>query len=87
MDSSIFEEGFKLMAFGMGNVFLFLILMVVIITIASKLLTPYAHLLEEPVKPKRKGAKKKSTLPKSEDDNAIISAITSAVHQFRQDKK
>ncbi len=86
MDTSIFNEGLKLMAFGMGNVFLFLILMVIIITITSKVLAPFAHLLEEPAKPKAK-RKVSNKKPESKDDKAMVSAIIAAVHQFRQDNK
>ncbi len=78
----IMGEGIKLMVMGMGMVSLFLILMVIVISVVAKLLAPFAGILEEPAKP----AKKKKRVTVGKEDNAIIAAIISAVHQYRQDK-
>ncbi len=83
MDTSVFNEGIKLMVVGMGMVFTFLVLMVIIISLAAKVLAPFAGCLEEPVKAKKKPAKKAVA---GADDSSIVAAIISAVHQFRQDQ-
>ncbi len=84
MDTSVFNEGIKLMVVGMGMVFTFLVLMVIIISLAAKVLAPFAGCLEEPVKAKKKPAKK--AVAGAADDSSIVAAIISAVHQFRQDQ-
>ena len=77
------EDGLKLMVVGMGTVFFFLALMVIIIGIAAKLLAPFAGLLEAPASAK-KAPRKKAV---AQDDTAVIAAITSAVHQHRNKNK
>jgi sodium pump decarboxylase gamma subunit len=44
-------DGFKLLVIGMGWVFLFLTLMIVVMELVSKVVTPYAHILENPLAP------------------------------------
>ena len=44
---NIIIDGFKLMLTGMGMVFCFLTIMVILISVLAKILKPYAHLLEE----------------------------------------
>jgi oxaloacetate decarboxylase gamma subunit len=75
-------DGFKLMAIGMGMVFFFLALMVIIMQIVAKLLAPYAHIFDEPAsssKSKKRSQPKKSTGNKDE----VVTAITAAVHKYR----
>ena len=71
----MFIDGFKLMVTGMGMVFLFLSIMVVLISWMAKILSPFAHMLEEPVKapaPKKKA-----------QDDDVVAAIVAAVHKHR----
>jgi oxaloacetate decarboxylase (Na+ extruding) subunit gamma len=77
-------DGFKLMVIGMGMVFIFLIIMVFVISFMAKILAPYAHLLEEKtVAATGPGASKKASTTKSDD---IISAIVAAVHKYRSER-
>ncbi len=71
-------DGLKLTVIGMGTVFLFLILMVFIISFTSKLLAPFVGILE-----KRDELSPPKNLQKS--SKKILSAIMAAVHQYRQD--
>ncbi len=81
----LLQEGLKLMVVGMGVVFLFLALMVVIMTGMAKVLAPYAKLLDKPVdKPQRKPAKKPAAA--SGDDAAKAAAAVAAVHMHRNKK-
>ena len=77
------EDGFKLMVIGMGTVFCFLALMVIIIEIAAKVLAPFAGLLEPPA-PAKRAPRKKAV---AKDDTAVVAAITSAVHKYRNENE
>jgi len=74
-------DGVNLMILGMGSVFLFLILMVVVIGIAAKLLAPYAHLLEAPAASPRPQKKSGGKM-----DKDLISAIVQAVQMHKDSK-
>jgi oxaloacetate decarboxylase (Na+ extruding) subunit gamma len=76
-------EGFKLMVAGMGTVFVFLALMILIINGLAKVLAPFAGVLEEKKDPR---AKKNISKSDQKDNKAIITAIVSAVHQYRKDR-
>jgi sodium pump decarboxylase gamma subunit len=71
------------MVAGMGTVFIFLALMIFIINGLAKVLAPFAGVLEEKKEPRvnRKGSK-----TEQKDNKAIITAIVSAVHQYRKDR-
>ena len=71
----MFIDGFKLMVTGMGMVFLFLTVMVLLISLLAKILSPFAHLLEESVIA--------STKTPAENDDDVVAAIVAAVHQHR----
>jgi len=71
----MFVDGLKLMVTGMGMVFLFLTIMVVLISWMAKILSPFAHLLEEPV-----AAPSKKT---AANDDDVVAAIVAAVHKHR----
>jgi len=72
----MFVDGLKLMVNGMGMVFLFLSIMVIIISWMAKVLAPFSHLIEEPVKtaPPKKNNQK---------DDDVVAAIVAAVHKHR----
>lgn len=78
-------DGFKLMVIGMGSVFVFLSLMVVIIGIMAKLLAPYSHFLgERDVSSKQR--KPSSAGVKDGVDRGVIAAISAAVAKYRADR-
>ena len=79
----MFTEGLKLMVAGMGTVFLFLALMIFIINGLAKVLAPFAGMLEEKKEPKIKKTVSKGG---STDNKTLITAIVSAVHQYRKDR-
>jgi oxaloacetate decarboxylase (Na+ extruding) subunit gamma len=76
-------SGFKLMIAGMGAVFLFLVLMIFIINGLTKVLAPFAGIFEEKKQPM---ADKTGRKHHTDDGKAHITAIISAVHQYRKDK-
>ncbi len=76
-------EGFKLMVAGMGTVFIFLVLMIFIIEGLAKVLAPFAGILEK----KEIRAPRTSGKTSKTNDKALVSAIISAVHQYRKDRR
>ncbi|OGV39129.1 MAG: hypothetical protein A2020_13630 [Lentisphaerae bacterium GWF2_45_14] len=80
-------DGIKLMIVGMGVVFSFLGLMVLVILATAKVLAPFAGILEEKpaeAKASRRQSKKK-TGPESGAE--VEAVITAAVHQYRKENK
>lgn len=82
----LLQEGLKLMAVGMGVVFLFLGLMVVVISGAAKILAPFAGILSKPEgKTQRKKPAKKAVADTGKDA-AMAAAAVAAVHLHRNKK-
>lgn len=78
-------EGLKLMAIGMGMVFIFLILMVFLINASARILAPFSGMLEEAETASSPSKRKRTSTDSGKEDSAMIAAIISAVHQFRRD--
>jgi oxaloacetate decarboxylase gamma subunit len=79
-------DGLKLMVIGMGTVFTFLAIMVMVISWSARLLAPYAGLLAETTAkpaPRRQAPKSAG----SAADAAPVAAIVAAVHQYRQEHR
>ena len=76
-------DGFKLMAIGMGMVFLFLTIMVYVISFMAKVLEPYGHLLADETTGSGTGGKAGKVSKAKSDD--VISAIVAAVHKYRSE--
>ena len=66
-------DGFKLLCIGMGWVFVFLILMIALISLSSKLLAPFSHILEKPPAPK-----KPRPAPSGEAEETRLMAVAAA---------
>ncbi|MBR2427004.1 MAG: OadG family protein [Lentisphaeria bacterium] len=77
-------DGVKAVVLGMGMVYVFLIIMIILMTIMSKLLAPYANFLvkQQPVK---KAAAKKADGGKtlSAEDKILAKAAIEAVKMHR----
>lgn len=73
---NIIIDGLKLMITGMGMVFVFLSIMVLLISILAKVLKPFAHLLEEATEGVPSGAS-------AEEEKDVVAAIVAAVHKYR----
>jgi oxaloacetate decarboxylase gamma subunit len=81
MDSnSLISEGFALMGFGMGFVFVFLTLLVLMTGLMSRLVTRFAP-EPEPV------AARRPTPAPAADQQQLIAVITAAIHQYRAKHK
>lgn len=77
-------DGLKLLVIGMSGVFLFLALIVVLISVTAKVIAPVAHILEPP--PAQPKTRKKPS-SKGAGDNSNLAAAVAAVHMHRQDGK
>lgn len=81
-------NGIKAMVLGMGMVYVFLLIMIVLMTIMSKLLAPFAGMLEKPVaapKTKKKAAPKSGAM--SAQDVVLAKAAITAVKLHRGEAK
>lgn len=76
------QSGILLMVIGMGTVFVFLAIMVCAIKISARVSAPFAHLIPEPTP---KGKPKKKPAAAAADDATLLTVISAAVHQYRQD--
>ena len=76
-------DGFKLMAIGMGMVFCFLILMVIIMQVVAKLLAPYAHVFAEQQTNSSNTKKRRPQVKQKGNNDEIVTAVTAAVHKYR----
>lgn len=74
----LFLDGLRLMVMGMGTVFLFLLIMILCMSLMSKVLAPFAKHFEPA--PAAKPAAKKA----SQSDADIAAAAVAAVELFRK---
>lgn len=81
---NLISEGFSLMIFGMGFVFVFLTLLVYATTGMSKLVVKY---IPEPA-PKLKSSASRSTVAAKAagSNDEVVAVLAAAVHKFRADK-
>lgn len=90
--SSLLNEGSTLMLFGMGFVFIFLTLLVIMTTLMSRLITLYEKsvgvLPEDGVpSPTAVIPQHGPIAPPEADDNTLISIFTAAIHKYRSRHK
>lgn len=76
---NLFSEGLTLMVFGMGFVFVFLTLLVIVTGIMSRLISRY---LPEPP-PKAAKARPQAAVAGQAGNNELIAVLTAAVHKHR----
>ena len=81
MSSTLLEQGLELMLFGMGTVFVFLTLLIVVTGWMSSL----AQRLEPP--PAAPLARKRRGAPESQPSPAVVAAISAAIHEYRKDSR
>lgn len=74
MEYSLVAEGLKFMVLGMSVVFLFLVFMVLILEVQSRIMTKY---FPDPQKPR-------CSVPSKNDNKDIVAAITAAIIHHRK---
>ena len=80
MTESLLNQGFSLLIYGVSVVFVFLTLLVILTAIMSKTVLKF---FPEPVA--EPTASKKPQASASQSDAQVITAISAAVHKYRQD--
>ena len=76
--NSLVSEGLNLMVYGMGFVFVFLTLLVIVTTLMSKMVNRF---LPEPIAE----PKAKASAPQSSGNNdELLAVLTAAVHKYRK---
>ncbi|MBO4492478.1 MAG: OadG family protein [Lentisphaeria bacterium] len=83
MDTRLLLDGLKAMVLGMGMVYVFLVVMILLMKVMSKLLAPYSKFLvkESPKKAPKAAAAGKSAL--SAADRLLAQAAIAAVRMHR----
>ncbi len=83
MGANLVIEGLKFMVLGMTTVFLFLLLMILVLNIISKIVKKYfPHKKLAPIRAR----KQNNTATLHKGDGAIIAAITASIQEFKQQK-
>ena len=80
MQGTLMQQGGELMLFGMGTVFVFLSLLVVLTTFMSSLLQRY-------VKPEPAAVVQSRVPVAKQDDAQLVAVISAAIHQHRSKQK
>jgi len=84
METNLIMEGFKFMVLGMTTVYLFLMLMILVMKIVSKIVNRYFPQKKlAPISIKKVNLSK----PQKNNDDAIVAAITASIQQFRKQKQ
>jgi len=84
METNLIMEGFKFMVLGMTTVYLFLMLMILVMKIVSKVVNTYFPQKKlKPISIKKVNLSK----PQQNNDDAIVAAITASIQQFRKQKQ
>lgn len=76
---NLLSEGLTLMVFGMGFVFTFLTLLVVVTTYMSKLVVKY----EPAPQPKAAKSRPPSPVAVQQGNDELVAVISAAVHKYR----
>ncbi len=81
MTGSLLNQGFSLLIYGIGVVFMFLTLLVILTTLMSKFISKFfPEPVAEPAAPRRQPA-----VAGAQPDAQLITAISMAVHKYRKD--
>lgn len=81
MDNELMRQGVELMLFGMGTVFIFLALLVVVTSAMSTLIQRFAK--PEPVI----SAQPPRVQAAASNDQQLVAVITAAIHKYRSRHK
>ncbi|MGP9685946.1 OadG family protein [Halomonas sp. AOP25-F1-15] len=82
-DQELLQDGLALMALGMGVVFVFLAILVVSVTLMSKLID---HFQPGPAAADM-GRKSLSSSASSSPDDEVMAVISAAVHRYRSTRR
>ena len=81
MQQTLLQQGLQLMLFGMGTVFIFLVVLIACTTLMSRLVLRFAP--ADPLPITSDNAPQQYSSAQRPDRARLIAAITAAVHQHR----
>jgi oxaloacetate decarboxylase gamma subunit len=84
IDNELFQQGVQLMIYGMGTVFVFLAVLVLVTISMSYIVNRFFPDAVPSVEPKAQTARQ---APQSGDDSTLLAVITAAIHQYRSNQK
>lgn len=82
-DTELLQEGLALMGLGMGFVFVFLTVLVISVTLMSKLIGRFQPV---PAAVPSRGNGKKTTAANNQNDE-VLAVISAAVHRYRSSRR
>ncbi|MBL4826410.1 MAG: OadG family protein [Spongiibacteraceae bacterium] len=80
MQQTLWQQGAELMLYGMGSVFVFLVILIVVTTIMSSLLQRF-------IKPAPELESQGGVIQTGGNDNQLIAVISAAIHKYRSRHK
>ena len=83
MESTLFQQGVELMMFGMGTVFVFLMVLIVLTTAMSSLVQRFVP--EEP--PAQLAVNQAPRTVNTGEDDKLVAVISAAIHKYRSRHK
>ena len=84
VDNELFNQGVQLMIYGMGTVFVFLAVLVLVTTSMSYIVNRFFPDQVPSVEPTTQAAQPAQA---GTDDSTLLAVITAAVHQYRSNHK
>ncbi len=83
MDANLVVDGLKFMVLGMTTVYLFLLLMIFVLNIISKVVKKYYPTKKlNPIKIRRRDV----VASKPDDNGALVAAIAASIQEFKKQK-
>lgn len=83
MQENLLQQGVELMIYGMGTVFVFLVVLIVLTTVMSNIVMYFSADVSEPIMP----ATRAITGNSNNSDEQLLAVITAAVHKYRSRHK
>ncbi|MFA7553429.1 MAG: OadG family protein [Spongiibacteraceae bacterium] len=77
MQDSLVQQGVELMLYGMGTVFVFLVVLILATTAMSSLMQRFVKPEQIPLPPQPRGN------PHQAKDEQLVAVITAAIHKYR----
>jgi oxaloacetate decarboxylase gamma subunit len=84
VDNELFQQGVQLMIYGMGTVFVFLAVLVLVTISMSYIVNRFFPDAVPSIEPK---AQAPQQAVNSADESTLLAVITAAVHQYRSNQK
>ncbi len=84
MQQSLLQQGLQLMLFGMGTVFIFLVVLIACTTLMSRAVLRFAP--ADPPPSTSGNASQQGSSAQNSDRARLIAAITAAVHKYRAER-